>query len=243
MGSMGAYAHVIRLGTVAVALALSLAGGAGTADAKSATDARAGAYPHDEASRNIPARGRFKCPDIKLVRYRGDLIRYSSSLRINEAFRDRLRKFEKIVRDTAVEVYGRAPRRIKHLGSYYCRRIRTWPTFISEHGLGNAVDVAGFDFGPAPRKLRKTLPRGVRWGFRVRMDKHWNAKRGVGKIHARFLRLLAERVVARHDVFRVMLGPAEPGHNDHFHFDMAPWRIVNIFESDTPDATDATADP
>ncbi len=202
------------------------------AHAKAGTDAKPSHYPLDETSREVPRRGRVRCPKVKLVRYRGDIIRYSSSLHVFEGFRDRLRKFEKIVRAAAIEVYGRPPRRIKHLGSYYCRRIRAWPTYISEHGLGNALDVAGFDFGPAPRKLRRTLPRGVRWGFRVRLTRHWNAKRGVGKLHARFLRLIAKRVIARNDVFRVMLGPAEPGHDDHFHFDVSPWRIVNIFESD-----------
>jgi hypothetical protein len=35
--------------------------------------------------------------------------------------------------------------------------------------------------------------------------------------------------VARDDIFRVLLGPAFPGHKTHFHFDVAPWRLVDIW--------------
>ena len=41
---------------------------------------------------------------------------------------------------------------------------------------------------------------------------------------------LARRVIARPEVFRTVLGPAYPGHHNHFHLDCAPYRVVEVFE-------------
>jgi hypothetical protein len=185
-------------------------------------------YPLDKLPRTVNRRGRVRCPSVSMTRYRGAVIRYSSPVRVYVGFVKRLRAFEKLVRDAAIQVYGWAPRRIKHLGTYNCRRIRRWPTFLSEHGIGNGIDVAGFDFGAAPKRLRKKVPAALRWGFKVRLDKHWKSRRGVAKKHRQFLHLIGKRLIER-NLFRVMLGPAEPGHHNHFHLDMAPWNIVNIF--------------
>lgn len=187
------------------------------------------AYPLDDLPRELPATGRVVCPDVPKVTYRGDVMRYHKPVVVYEGFRDHLRRFEELVRDTAIEVYGRPPAVIRHLGTYNCRRIRRWPTFLSEHGLGNAIDVEGFDFGPAGRSAPTDLPPALRKAFRVRLEEHWSADRGAAALHARFLRLLAQRVIADDTLFRVVLGPAEPGHHNHFHLDMAPWRIVNVF--------------
>ncbi len=185
----------------------------------------------DDLPRTVAPEGPIHCPKVDLVTYRGDVLRYHTPVRVYVGFREHLRRFEEVARDVAVEVYGRAPSRIRHLGTLNCRRIRTWPDYLSEHGLGNAIDVAGFDFAPLPRKLARdsSLPPKLRRGFQVRLDPHWTGTTGVPAIHAHFLHLLAERLVARQDIFRVMLGPAYPGHKNHFHFDCAPWRIVEIF--------------
>lgn len=180
----------------------------------------------DDLERVVEEKGPIRCPKVELVHYAGDVVRYGSPVRVNAEFRDRLRLFEAVVRDAAVTVYGRSPRRIVHLGTFNCRRIRTWPTYLSEHGLGNAIDVAGFDFAPLPRGTK--LPVDLRRGFRVRLDPDWRGKEGAGAVHARFLREVAARLVERPDIFRVMLGPAYPGHHNHFHLDCAPWRIVDI---------------
>ena len=186
-------------------------------------------YPLDGVSREVPKRGKLKCDRHELVKYKGDLVKYHRTTTVHPAFRDRLRRFEKVVHDVAIEVYGRAPRRIVTLGTYNCRRIRRYRHLISEHGLGNAIDVAGFDFGPLGRD--EPAPEGLskrhRRAFKVRMEKHWDAKDRDAR-HASFLKLLARRVVAA-DIFRVLLGPAWPGHHNHFHFDMAPYAMVEIF--------------
>lgn len=195
-------------------------------------------YPYalDGVSREVPERGRVKCPELELVRYRGDVIRYHKPAHVYVGFRKKLERMEQIVSETAIEFYGRPPARIKHLGTYYCRRIRSWPTYISEHGLGNAIDVEGFDFRWVSRKDAPGVPARLRRAFQIRIEQHWNGTRGVAATHARFLHTLAQRLIDEDGLFRVMLGPAEPGHHNHFHFDAAPWRIVNIFE--VPDDSD-----
>jgi hypothetical protein len=178
----------------------------------------------------VPTRGKLRCDRGSMERYAGDTVPYHSKVTVHPAFRERLQRFEKIVKAVAVEVYGRTPRRTVHIGTYNCRRIRGYPNLMSEHALGNAIDVAGFDFGPLPRgatapdKLSKRHHR----AFKVRMKRHWDATGRDGR-HARFLRTVAKRTIAA-DIFRVLLGPAWPGHDDHFHFDMAPYRVVAIFE-------------
>lgn len=186
-------------------------------------------YPLDGIERIIAPRGRVKCPKVDKVFYRGDVVRYHSRVFVNVHFRERLRRFEQVVAAVATEVYGRPPRKIRHIGTYNCRRIKAWPEFLSEHGIANGIDVSGFSFATAPRKIRSKLPKNIRRGFRVSVLKHWTSKRPADAIHQRFLRLLIQRLVDRGDgVFRVLLGPGYPGHNNHFHFDMAPWQLVEF---------------
>jgi hypothetical protein len=144
-------------------------------------------------------------------------------------FRERMVFFEDIVAEVAKDVYGRAPKKIKHLGTYNCRRIRRFPDLLSEHALGNAIDVEGFDFGPAKDSSEKESSplRSLRRGFQVRVGKHWNGEHGAAALHARFLRELTDKLIEE-DTFRVLLGPAFPGHHDHFHFDLAPYRLIDL---------------
>ena len=187
-------------------------------------------YALDGLERSVPANGKMQCPTVPLVTYRGDVLRYHAPVRVYVGFRDRLRKFEHVAREVAIEVYGRAPSKIVHIGTLNCRRIRLWPTLLSEHGIGNGIDIAGFDFAAQPngRPKDNPLPAALRRSFSVRVKSHWTATGPTGELHAKFLRLLTDRLEARQDIFRVLLGPAYPGHHDHFHFDCAPWRLVEI---------------
>ncbi len=169
------------------------------------------------------------CPKLEMTRHRGTHVRYHKPVYIYAGFEPTLERFESIVAEVATDVYGRAPRRIAHLGTYNCRRIRRIPDLLSEHALGNAIDVEGFDFGPARGDSeRASVPhKRLRRGFSVRVDKHWDKNRGVGALHAKFLHKLTDRLLEE-DVFRVMLGPSYPGHKDHFHFDQAPYRMIQL---------------
>ena len=189
-------------------------------------------YPLDSMSREAPPTGDLGCPRVEVASYRGGVIHYQPEIWVNASFQTRLASFERVVRDVGVEVYGRAPDRIVQLGGYGCRRMREHSSLLSEHALGNAIDVAGFDFGHLPRGAK--LPAGLdpvfANGFGVRVLGDWGKKSGWGAVHSRFLRTLVQRLVARDDVFRVLLGPGYPGHKNHFHFDMSSFRLVQIFE-------------
>lgn len=189
-------------------------------------------YGLDTLPRVVAPHGPIRCPRVELVDYRGEVIRYSAPARVFPGFRDRLVKFEQVARDVAVEVYGRPPSRVVQLGTYSCRRIAAYPDWLSEHGLGNAIDIEGFNFGPLPKgeRLPEGVPAALKGPFEVRVLSHWKPRLGHAPIHARFLKLLARRLVARSDVFRVLLGPGYAGHDNHFHFDMAPFRMVEIYE-------------
>ena len=182
----------------------------------------------DAVSRAIPARGRFTCPDVDRVSYRGTSVRFQKRLPLARAFVPRVAAFEQVVVEVATRVYGRAPARIRHLGGTVCRRMKTFPELLSEHALGDAIDIEGFDFGPATRAQRAAAPRGLRGSFQVRIERHWTATRGAGAVHARFLRELADALIARPDIFRVMLGPSYPGHGNHLHLDTSTYRMIEL---------------
>jgi hypothetical protein len=170
--------------------------------------------------------GKVECPPVELVSYPGKVVPFHKPIRVNTDFLAHVQRFEDIVHATAIEFYGRPPTAMRHYGSYYCRRIRTWPYLISEHGLGNALDVGGFEFARLKRGDAEHIDPKWRGRFAVSMGKNWKEQ---GSVHQQFLHELARRTIAKEGLFRVILGPADPKHHDHFHFDMAPFRIVNVF--------------
>lgn len=165
-----------------------------------------------------------------LVSYRGTSVRYTGSVLVSPVFRERLVRFEEVAAALAREVYGREPRRLVHYGAYNCRVVRTIKKLISEHALGNALDVVGFDFAPATKAtpLPADAPRSLRFAFEVRVLRHWGKTEGPNAIHGRFLELLTERLRERPDIFRSMFGPGHVGHEDHLHLDVSPWRYVDL---------------
>src|SRR5262249_251356 len=146
-------------------------------------------------------------PRVEVAAYRGDVVRYKPEVWVNASFRARLAAFERVVRDVGIEVYGRPPDRILQLGGYGCRRMREHAPLLSEHAFGNAIDVEGFEFGHLPKG--KKLPPGLDAvfanGFGVRVIGDWGKKNGWAAVHARFLRTLVQRLIARDDIFRVLL--------------------------------------
>ncbi|MSP93317.1 MAG: hypothetical protein EXR79_16240 [Myxococcales bacterium] len=228
---------VLLAGVLALAATAAARDGFSEPDRDDLLRAWAGApdtFALDDLERSVEPTGAIRCPKVTLVTHKGTHVRYHSPVRVYAGFQPRLELFESVVRDVAIEVYGRAPTRIRHLGTFNCRRIRRWPDFLSEHGLGNAIDISGFQFAAvrgkalAPSDLEPKLRR----AFAVTVERNWAAKPddAASARHSRFLQTLATRLVGRHDIFRVLLGPAYPGHHNHFHFDCAPWRLVHVFE-------------
>jgi hypothetical protein len=197
--------------------------------------AHADAYALDGVERFIEWSGRGKprvaCARGAMVAYSGTSMRYAGPVLVDPAFRDRLSRFEEVVRDVAISVYGRAPRVVRHYGAFSCRTSRRRPGRVSEHALGNAIDVVGFDFAAARRvdALPEELPRSLKAPFQVRVSRHWSANATeTGRIHERFLHELTARLEGRPDIFRILVGPGHGNHSDHFHFDASPWRFVDL---------------
>jgi hypothetical protein len=190
-----------------------------------------GAYSLDSIPRELRSGTQAPCYPEGLLRYAGDLIPYSKPVRVHRDFRPALREFERLAISTAEEIYGRAPQRLLDMGAYRCRKESRSRRLLSEHALGNALDVAGFRFGPLAEHeaLPRGLPESLQQGFDARIDQHWDARSGAGEVHRDFLRTLARRVIERPDTFSVVLGPAYPGHKNHLHLDRAPYRLVAVF--------------
>jgi hypothetical protein len=194
---------------------------------------RGDGYPLDDIERWLAPGERMACDQKAMVSYRGTRLRYSGSLLVDPAFRERLARFEELAAQTAREVYGREPRLIQHFGAFSCRATRNRRRLLSEHALGNALDLVGFDFGPASKvqPLPDRVPPRLRQPFQVRIARHWHAGKSgddVSTLHTRFLALLTERLRDRDDIFRGMFGPGHGGHDNHLHLDAAPWRYVDL---------------
>ena len=191
---------------------------------------RGDAYALDDVERSIDPATRLGCHPEALVLHRGQHLPYHGAVQVAPAFVDRLVRFEQLVLEVAEEVYGRAPAKLRHVGAYSCRPTRQRSQRLSEHALGNAIDVVGFDFGPARRSqsLPVGAPSALSRPFQVRIARHWAPRDAstTAAAHARFLHMLAARLGDRSDVFRGMIGPSRRDHADHFHLDMSPWRYV-----------------
>ena len=160
------------------------------------------------------------CPEIELTEYAGGSVRLLPAARVAPPFRERLVQLEQAVRQTALQLYGRAPSALLIAASYDCRPVTGNRRRLSEHALGNAIDISAFRFDADPATGEAA--------FDVRIDRHWNARGdALAERHARFLRTLTQTLLER-NVFRTLLGPAQPDHRDHFHFDMAPHHYVSL---------------
>jgi hypothetical protein len=184
-------------------------------------------YPLDSFDRNL-RHGQLSCPPVDVHDFHGEALRFSPPARVIEPFRQRLLAFEQVVREVSQRVYARWPSAILVAASHGCRSVGGANRKLSEHALGNAIDIAGFEFALPPGwEAWAALPAPL-GRFEVRIDRHWKTTSdAVSARHAYFLEELTRELVAR-GIFRTLLGPAEPDHHDHFHFDMAPWSYVNL---------------
>lgn len=183
-------------------------------------------YALDAVPREIERDEKVACAHDEMVRYRSRSLRYAVTG--HPDFIVRLQRFEQLVNTLSLEHYGRAPRKLVHHGVYACRKVRKRGDRVSEHALGNAIDLNGFDFGPLPKRVQAPagLPRAMTRSFSVRIGSHWKGRGKRAAYHARFLHELVERLKARPDIFRGIVGPPQPRHHAHLHLDAAPARYA-----------------
>jgi extensin-like protein len=204
---------------------LALDHGAGTALGAPTSRPLDAIYPMDSLPRSLSL-GQLDCPSVELVEFSGVAIQFVPAARVIEPFRQRLLQFEAIVSSVAQRFYGRAPHAIGVVGSYGCRSVSGKNRRLSEHALGNAIDIQSFQF--APSTDWPAVPAPLPAAFEVRIERHWKAKGDPAlERHARFLEQLTHELIEAR-VFRTLLGPSHPEHADHFHFDMAPENYVDL---------------
>lgn len=123
---------------------------------------------------------------------------------INCATASHLLRFERdVVQPAAQRHFGQSLVRIRHFGGFACRGRADGARQLSEHALGNAIDIAGFDLGD---------------GTQITVGRHWNDPGP----HGAFLKEVARGACK---VFHLVLTPRTDAlHRSHFHLDVGRWR-------------------
>jgi hypothetical protein len=119
-------------------------------------------------------------------------------------------RLEMLLQEVAQRELGTSIKRAHQVGTYSCRKMVRFD-FVSEHSYGNAIDIGSFTLAD---------------GRKVSVKSHF------GKLDAeppdakaRFLREVGSAAFDR-DIVSVSLGPYwDTLHRDHFHFDMARYRV------------------
>ncbi len=117
---------------------------------------------------------------------------------------------ERLVQSLAQEELGKSVRSLHQGGTYSCRKMARF-NLVSEHSYGNAIDIFAF-----------TLEDGSKVSV---LNDYGKTSEAPGTPKAKFLRKLAS---AAYDegVVSVSLTPFwDALHRDHFHFDMARYRV------------------
>jgi hypothetical protein len=181
---------------------------------------RGDSYPLDGLSRDLPDGAPVQCPpELHIVHYRGERVPLSAPVQVAEPFVDKLRALENVVAELGTLHFGRAPDRILHYGARVCRTVRGSSRRLSEHALGNALDLSGFEW----KRIRATPAQPA---IRILISRDWKTPshpddQDAVRRHA-FLRALVDRIT-QEDLFRGVIGPGREGHADHLHLDQAPW--------------------
>lgn len=188
-------------------------------------------YPLDATARTALPKGPATCRPKQLVQYRGKQVKLEPPSPVFEAFAERLQRFERTLVEVGTRVYGRAPVRLVHVGTYVCRNVEAEQSHLSEHALGNAIDIIAFRFPAldAAAAKRSTLPRSLRGAFTVTVGSYrgGRARSAASERHREFFELLGQ-TLREGGLFRTAIGPADARHRTHLHLDMAPWSYVRL---------------
>jgi hypothetical protein len=158
------------------------------------------------------AREGHECGAPQVVVYRGpkDGVRWSSSPIVTCGMALALARFESVLQDEAQEHFKQRVVRIEHLGTYACREMARFD-FVSEHSYANAIDLSVFQLAN---------------GRKISVERHFGRPGTEPKsAEGRFLRALARRLYDE-EVFSVVVTEFfDKLHRNHFHVDMARYRV------------------
>jgi len=152
-----------------------------------------------------------EAPEGVAIKRGGAGLLFQPQARVNCAFAQRLQRFETIVQEEARSVLKSPVKSIVHLGTYNCRRMAAYPTWVSEHSFANAIDVATFV---------------LKNGRTVEVERDWvRADKPAVSAAAQFLRRLTRRLYDE-KVFSVVLTPSfDSHHKNHLHLDGATYAV------------------
>jgi hypothetical protein len=157
-------------------------------------------------------RGAWSCGAEQVVEFRGstNAIRYNTPPLLTCTMALGLARFERVVQEEAAALFQSRVTRIQHGGTYNCRRMARFD-MVSEHSFANAIDL-----------LRLTLANGVT----IDVVRHFGSRGEEPPAReSQFLRRVARRAY-NENLFSVVLTPLfDPLHRDHFHLDMARYRV------------------
>jgi hypothetical protein len=148
------------------------------------------------------------CGIVTGVRVEQSAITWNRPAEMSCALAVQLDRFEReAVQQAAQRHFGRPVVLIRHFGAYTCRGENGGNGRLSQHALGNAIDIGGFELAD---------------GTRIAVETDW---RGRGPRHD-FLHDVAKRACA---YFNVVLTPASDAlHRNHFHLDVGPYRLCSV---------------
>lgn len=111
-----------------------------------------------------------------------------------------------VVQTEALETFGTRVVGLSNVNGYSCR-MRSGG-YISEHGFANAIDIGTFHFED---------------GRRVNIEGGWRRNgTAMGDLTADWFARINEGAC---DFFQLVLNPnSDAAHQDHFHFDLGPWK-------------------
>ena len=184
-------------------------------------------YELDAIDRSASANQGNPCHPERLAVYRGTWLRLAPPSAVAAAFAARLERFEVALAQMGHQIYGRGPSQLEHVGTYACRAVEQRTTRLSEHALGNAIDVTALRFPAlsAEQSRTSTLPPELRRSFTVSILRDYlppARSTAVSERHQQFFALLRGEL-REHELFRGVIGPPDPDHRTHLHLDMAPW--------------------
>jgi hypothetical protein len=163
-------------------------------------------------SRRGGRQGPVACGAEQVVTYLGGpaKIRYKNPPLLTCRLALALSRFEQLAQEQAAEQLGQRIARLEHLGTYSCRKMVRFD-FVSEHSYANALDI---------RALVLTN------GRRLTVEKDFGALEAPARTReAELLRSLARRAYDER-LFSTVLTPYwDSLHRDHFHLDLARYRV------------------
>jgi hypothetical protein len=154
----------------------------------------------------------FTCGAEQAVVYLGGPadIRYNAAPTLTCRMALALSKFEHVAQEEASAVLGTSIARFSHIGTYSCRKMARFD-WVSEHSYANAIDI-------------QTIT--LKSGRRLTVEKHFGQLSATTlSKESEFLRRVAHRAYDE-ELFSVVLTPFwDKLHRDHFHFDLARYRV------------------